>query len=81
LVFGSTKHMEGVHGGLQPGTSACYVVADDVDAVHRRATRAGAEIVEAPYETTFGSGMATHAFTARDPEGNLGTFGTYRGAP
>lgn len=36
---------------------------------------------EALHETMFGSGVATHAFTARDPEGNLWTFGTYRGAP
>jgi uncharacterized glyoxalase superfamily protein PhnB len=80
IVFGSTKHTGGVHGEMRPGTNACYVVADDIDAVHQRASAAGAEIIQPPHETTFGSGVATRAFTARDPEGNLWTFGTYRGA-
>jgi uncharacterized glyoxalase superfamily protein PhnB len=80
VVFGSTKHTEGVHGAMKPGTSASYVVADDVDAVYQRALAADAEIVQGPNETTFGSGVPTRAFTARDPEGNLWTFGTYRGA-
>jgi uncharacterized glyoxalase superfamily protein PhnB len=79
VVFGSTKHVDSVHGAMRAGTSACYVVADDVDGVYRRALGANAEIVEAPHETTFGSGIATRAFTARDPEGNLWTFGHYRG--
>jgi uncharacterized glyoxalase superfamily protein PhnB len=80
VVFGSTKHADGVHGGLRGGTAAVYVVSDDVDAVHARALGIGASIVEAPHETAFGSGVPTRAFTARDPEGNLWTFGTYRGA-
>jgi uncharacterized glyoxalase superfamily protein PhnB len=29
------------------------------------------------HDTDYGS----HTFTTRDPEGNLWTFGTYRGAP
>ena len=80
VVFGSTKHSESVHGAMMPGTSASYVVADDVDAVYERALAADAELVQGPNETTFGSGVPTRAFTARDPEGNLWTFGTYRGA-
>ncbi|MGI8730083.1 MAG: VOC family protein [Solirubrobacteraceae bacterium] len=81
VVLGSTKHSEGVHGGIGARAGACYVVADDVDGVHRQAVRANAEIVERPHDTAFGSGVGTRAFTARDPEGNLWTFGTYRGAP
>jgi uncharacterized glyoxalase superfamily protein PhnB len=80
LVFGSTKHTDSVHGQMAAGTGACYVVADDVDAVFAQALRANAEIVAQPHETAFGSGVPTRAFTARDPEGNLWTFGTYRGA-
>lgn len=80
VVFGSTKHVESVHGEMGAGTSACYVVADDLDAVFKRADSARAEIVAPPHETTFGSGAQTRAFTARDPEGNLWTFGDYRGA-
>lgn len=81
VVFGSTRHTGGVHGGIRPGTGASYVVADDVDAVYKRAVANDADIVESPHDTQFGSGVATRAFTARDPEGNLWTFGTYRGAP
>lgn len=81
LVFGSTKHEGGVHGEMRAGTGACYVISDDVDEIYERATEAGAEIVEPPHETAFGSGVATRAFSARDPEGNLWTFGTYSGAP
>jgi uncharacterized glyoxalase superfamily protein PhnB len=81
VVFGSVKHTGGVHGGMRPGTSASYVATDDVDAVYRRATAADADIVEPPHETQFGLGVPTRAFTARDPEGYLWTFGTYRGAP
>lgn len=81
VVFGSTKHGDGVHAQMRAGTSACYVVTDDVDAVYERAVDANAEIVERPHETVFGPGVPTRAFTARDPEGNLWSFGTYHGAP
>jgi uncharacterized glyoxalase superfamily protein PhnB len=54
--------------------------ADDIDAVSERAVATNAEIVEPPHQTAFGSAVPTRAFTARDREGNLWTFGTYRGA-
>jgi uncharacterized glyoxalase superfamily protein PhnB len=66
---------------MRAGSSATYVVTDDVDGVHARAVAAGAEIVNAPHATAFGTGEETRVFTARDPEGNHWTFGTYRGAP
>jgi uncharacterized glyoxalase superfamily protein PhnB len=61
----------------QPGTFGAYVVTDDVDAVYRRATAVGAEIIAEPHDTDYGS----HDFAARDPEGNRWSFGTYRGEP
>lgn len=61
----------------QPGTGASYVVTSDTDALHARATAAGAEIVEGPVDRDYGS----RDFIARDPEGNLWSFGTYRGEP
>jgi uncharacterized glyoxalase superfamily protein PhnB len=81
LVFGSTKHAGGVHGELRAGTAACYVITDNPDDVYARAAGTEAEIIQPPHETAFGSGVPTRAFTARDPEGNLWTFGSYRGAP
>jgi uncharacterized glyoxalase superfamily protein PhnB len=62
---------------LRPGTFGAYVVADDIDALHERAVRAGAEITQPPTTTDYGS----RDFAARDPEGNLWSFGTYRGEP
>jgi len=83
LVLGSTSHVDSVHGDRPAGTGALYVVAvrDEVDAVHRRVREAGGDVVEPPHETRFGSGASSYVFTARDPEGNLWTFGTYAGAP
>jgi uncharacterized glyoxalase superfamily protein PhnB len=51
-----------------------YLVVDDPDALHERAKLAGAEIVMAPTDQDYGS----RDFSARDPEGNIWSFGTYR---
>lgn len=80
LVFGSTKHADSVHGATRPGTSAVYVITDDVDAVYERVLHhGGGTVVQPPTDTQFGSRNDVYAFTAADPEGNLWTFGTYRG--
>ena len=57
-----------------PGRSAAYVVVDHADAHHNRAKAAGAEIVYPPADQEYGS----RDYAARDPEGNLWSFGTYR---
>lgn len=62
---------------LRPGSFGCYVVTDDIDALYARAVKAGAEITKEPFGTDYGS----RDFAARDPEGNLWQFGTYRGEP
>ena len=51
-----------------------YVAVDDVDALHDTAKAAGAEIVMPPTDQDYGS----RDFSARDPEGNVWAFGTYR---
>jgi uncharacterized glyoxalase superfamily protein PhnB len=56
------------------GRTTVYVAVDDVDGLHDRATAAGAEIVMAPADQDYGS----RDFAARDPEGNVWSFGTYR---
>jgi uncharacterized glyoxalase superfamily protein PhnB len=61
----------------QPGTFGAYVVVDDVEAAFARAVSGGAQILAEPSDTDYGS----REFTARDPEGNLWSFGTYRGEP
>ncbi|WP_372445237.1 VOC family protein [Streptomyces verrucosisporus] len=58
---------------------AVYVVSGDVDAVHQRVVGAGGEVLEAPHKTRFGPGAVAYVRTVQDPEGDLWTFGTYRG--
>jgi uncharacterized glyoxalase superfamily protein PhnB len=60
----------------KPGMSSIYVVTDAPDALFDRATAAGAEVVRGLRDEDYGS----RGFTVRDPEGNLWSFGTYRGA-
>lgn len=60
----------------QPGTTAAYVVASDVDAVWERARAAGLE-PDAIVEQDYGS----REFIVRDAEGNQWSFGTYAGEP
>jgi uncharacterized glyoxalase superfamily protein PhnB len=58
------------------GNYSLYLVVDDPDAHHDRAREAGAEIVLGLKDADYGS----RGYTARDPEGNLWSFGTYRPA-
>jgi len=60
-----------------PGTFRAYVVCDDPDALFKRAVENGAVVVTGLTEKDYGS----RDFSARDPEGNQWTFGTYRGHP
>jgi len=59
------------------GPCVVYVVLDDeaaIDAAHARAVAAGAEILMEPQDQGYGS----RDFSARDPEGFVWAFGTYR---
>jgi uncharacterized glyoxalase superfamily protein PhnB len=71
IGFGSTS------GGDSPfdlGPSAVYVSLDDPDSHHSRAVAAGAEIVMGLTDQEYGS----REYAARDTEGNVWCFGTYR---
>lgn len=59
--------------GAHAGKGWLYLSTDDIDALHERAVGAGAEIVRGLQDTDYGS----RDFTARDPEGNIWSFGTY----
>jgi len=75
IMFGSTDPTD--DSDIFPsGPVSIYVVTDEPDALLERATKAGAEIVLPMKDEDYGS----RGFTAKDPEGNLWTFGTYRGA-
>lgn len=77
IMLGSVRDTPDDPWPVQPGAAGCYVVTDDVDALHARAVAAGAEITRPLSGTDYGS----REFGARDPEGNRWSFGTYRGEP
>ncbi|MFI5027819.1 MAG: VOC family protein [Solirubrobacterales bacterium] len=61
--------------GHHAGQSWVYVAVEgDIDAHCERARDAGAEIVREPTDQDYGS----RDYSARDLEGNLWSFGTYR---
>jgi uncharacterized glyoxalase superfamily protein PhnB len=78
--FGDNVIMLGSAGAGDPvfnqgiGRTTIYVVVDEVDSLHERAKNAGAEIVLEPTDQDYGS----RDFAARDSEGNIWSFGTYR---
>jgi uncharacterized glyoxalase superfamily protein PhnB len=63
-------------GAGDPASQGVYVAVDDADAHYERAKAAGAEIVREIEDTDYGS----REYTARDPEGHVWSFGTYRPA-
>jgi uncharacterized glyoxalase superfamily protein PhnB len=56
------------------GPAVVYISLDEVDGMHDRAVAAGADILMAPTDQDYGS----RDFVARDHEGNVWCFGTYR---
>lgn len=54
-------------------SSGLYVIVADVGAHAQQARAAGAEIVREPEEQDYGGS----SYTARDPEGNVWSFGDY----
>ncbi|MDQ3757048.1 MAG: VOC family protein [Actinomycetota bacterium] len=75
VMLGTTGKDDSAFGRRAPGNDSVYVVCDDPDALFERATAAGAEVVRGLVDEDYGS----RGFTVRDPEGNLWSFGTYRG--
>jgi Uncharacterized protein conserved in bacteria len=74
IMLGSVR--EGNPFSQSAGSTSVYVVTDEPDLLFARATAAGAEVVRGLTDQDYGS----REFTVRDPEGNLWSFGTYRGA-
>jgi uncharacterized glyoxalase superfamily protein PhnB len=75
IVMGGTRGIGELAGKVEIGhPSSVYLVISDPDAHHARAAEAGAEIVIPLRDEDYGS----RGYTARDPEGNLWSFGTYR---
>lgn len=66
----SPRQLEGINQCL-------YVTVEDTDAHCERARAAGAEILMEPREMEYGP----RNYVARDVEGHLWSFGTYRPTP
>lgn len=58
----------------EPGHAQTYVVVEDADVHHERAKAAGAQITMELRDTDYGS----RDYSAKDLEGNVWFFGTYR---
>src|SRR3954467_10540734 len=78
LVYGDGAVMLGTDRddsyGSHVGHGWMYIVVDDADDPYARAKAAGAEIVRGLEDQDYGS----RDYSARDFEGNLWSFGTYK---
>ena len=63
------------HDEFNTGKTAIYVVTDDPDGVRERVKAAGATIVRDIQDEDYGG----RGVSFLDPEGNVWTFGSYRG--
>ena len=61
----------------EPGTFGAYVVTDRVDELYAQVKDAGAKIIRELADQDYGN----REFAIADPEGNLWSFGPYRGEP
>jgi uncharacterized glyoxalase superfamily protein PhnB len=68
IMLGAQRDDDLAYGG-----STTYVVIDDPDAHHARAVAAGAEIIRPLTDQDYGS----REYAAKDPGGNVWSFGTY----
>lgn len=75
IMLGSTGRDASEFSAGPTGVGSCYVVTDRVDEVFARATAAGAAVVAGPADQPYGGRVCA----VRDPEGNLWSFGSYRG--
>jgi uncharacterized glyoxalase superfamily protein PhnB len=78
FMLGSANTGLGLRTARELGavTGGVYVHVEDVEAHYAQARAAGAEIVRELADTSYGS----REYLARDQEGNLWGFGTYRPA-
>jgi uncharacterized glyoxalase superfamily protein PhnB len=75
VMLGSADRGESEFSRMPTGASSVYVVTDEPDRLFAQATGAGAEVVQGLRDEDYGS----RGFSVRDPEGNIWSFGTYRG--
>jgi uncharacterized glyoxalase superfamily protein PhnB len=77
VMLGTAGRADSEFSQLPTSCASLYVVTDDPHGVFERATKAGAKVVREMRDEDYGS----TGFSVADPEGNLWSFGTYRGEP
>ena len=75
VMLGSAGKDDSPFAAMPTGANSLYCITDEPDALFARATAAGGEVVQVLKDEEYGS----RGFTVKDPEGNLWSFGTYRG--
>jgi uncharacterized glyoxalase superfamily protein PhnB len=75
IMLGSYK--PGAVWCREPGSAGGYIVSTDPKALFERVREHGADIVRPLAVTDYGA----NEFAVSDPEGNLWSFGDYRGEP
>jgi uncharacterized glyoxalase superfamily protein PhnB len=75
VMLGTAGKDDSPFAAMPTGANSNYCITDEPDALFARATAAGAEVVRELKDEDYGS----RGFTVRDLEGNLWSFGTYRG--
>ena len=75
VMLGTADRPDSEFSQLPTGCASVYVVTDDPRAIHERCVGAGLTFVRELREEDYGS----LGFSVRDLEGNIWSFGTYRG--
>jgi uncharacterized glyoxalase superfamily protein PhnB len=75
VMLGSANRPDNPFSNRPTGAGSVYVVTDDPDRVHERAIANGATLFQELRDEDYGS----RGFSVNDPEGNVWSFGTYRG--
>lgn len=77
VMLGSAARDGTAFERLPTGASAVYVATDDPPGLYTRATGCGAKVIRELRRAPHGGSD----FIVADPEGNLWSFGDYRGEP
>ena len=75
VMLGSANRPDNPFSQHPTGGGAVYVVTEHPDAVYDSAVKAGAVVFAPLKDEDYGS----RGFSVTDPEGNIWSFGTYRG--
>lgn len=75
IMLGTAGRADSEFSRMPTGCASTYVVTDRPREIHASCVEAGVEIVQGLREEDYGS----LGFSARDAEGNIWSFGTYRG--